>query len=135
MTDDKIFSYTIDPKGINEVVDEKGNTIIAIRKVAWGSNKISKLEIRKWYITTDGERPNKGFSFLTDEGPTQLTDILLKNGYGTTEAILAALKEREKKKEIPKELEKECKKEISKKPVSNESIEDNEFFNPLELLS
>ena len=58
------FKYAID-KDFDHTIDEKGNTFIALRKIAWGDSENYKLDLRKYYTTEDGERMNKGVSFLT----------------------------------------------------------------------
>ena len=51
-----------------------------------------KLEIRKWMLEKDGtERANKGIVFMTEEGPHQLTEIMVKNNYGDTKEILKSV--------------------------------------------
>jgi len=89
----KEFIYTVDDS-IDEIFDERGNTVLAIRKVQWGNAKEAKLELRKWYVDIDKETPNKGFSFLTENGPDNLINGLLKHGYGDTIEVLDVLKER-----------------------------------------
>jgi hypothetical protein len=39
------FKYTVGD--IDEVVDERGNSVALLRKLAWGDNA-EKLELRKW---------------------------------------------------------------------------------------
>lgn len=85
--------------GSEKVFDEKGNVILAMRKVSWGANASEenvKLELRKWYMDADGgERPNKGFSFLTEDGPNNLASCLVESGYGNTREVLTHLSTRE----------------------------------------
>ena len=91
MNEDK-YKYTVGD--IDELVDERGNAVIMLRKLAWGEGA-EKLEIRKWFVDIDSEKANKGVTFLTEEGPSNLTTALIKHGYGDTEEILQQLKERE----------------------------------------
>lgn len=87
---------------INEIIEEKGNQYAALRKVQWlkedeqpDPNK-GKLELRKWIIDKDGtEKANKGFTFMTPEGPHQLTETLVKNNYGDTANILDSISKRD----------------------------------------
>ena len=86
---------------LNEVFDEKGSMFLAMRRVQWceegkePDREKSKLELRKWRITPEGEeRADKGFSFLTEDGPNELAKVLVHNGYGKTKDILIELKER-----------------------------------------
>lgn len=94
----KNISYTI-VDDYDKVFDEKGNTFLAMRKIAWGDNpdlEKAKLDIRKWFINADGEEtPGKGTAFLTEDGPDSLTKILLEEGYGHTKEILNSIKDRD----------------------------------------
>ena len=92
MEDSDKYRYTVGD--VDELIDEKGNQVILLRKLAWGDHK-EKLEIRKWIIGIDTERANGGFPFLTEEGPHNLTKALVKLGYGNTEEVLNELKLRE----------------------------------------
>mgnify|MGYP003594555111 CR=1 FL=1 len=92
MDKEKDFSYTVGD--IDELIDEKGNTVVLMRKLAWGSGN-EKLEIRKWHIDTDKEIPSKGVTFLTDEGPHTLAKVLLEKNYGHTEECVRALAKRD----------------------------------------
>lgn len=82
--------------------DERGSSFLALRKVQWckegeePDESKSKLELRKWMVDKDGkEIPNKGFSFLTDDGPNELAHLLVREGYGDTKTILTELVKRE----------------------------------------
>ena len=89
------FEYKVNPD-FDFTFDEKGNTFLALRKLSWGGGKPEKLELRKWYNSADGtETPNKGFTFLTEEGPHELTKVLVEQGFGYTDDILNGLKDRE----------------------------------------
>lgn len=110
---------------LNEVFDEQGSTFIALRRVQWcrGENKPdrdkSKLELRKWRITPEGEeRADKGFSFLTEDGPHELARVLVHNGYGKTKEIITELAHRDDFADSVKHLND---KEISKS--------DGEYFD------
>ena len=93
------FAYSI--RGINRVIDEKNNQFIRLAEIAWAPadeevppEKI-KLDIRKYTTDSDGnERMLKGCSFLTEDGPHELTHALVEEGYGKTEKILSAIKNR-----------------------------------------
>lgn len=87
---------------LNEVFDEQGSTFIALRRVQWCRGEAqpdrekSKLELRKWRITPEGEeRADKGFSFLTEQGPHELAKVLVHNGYGKTKEIITELAHRD----------------------------------------
>ena len=80
------FQYTVD-SNFDYTIDEKGNAFIALRKIDWGNNGNYKLDLRKYYASENGETMSKGVSFLTEDGPDELTKVLLDNGYGNDEAI------------------------------------------------
>ena len=92
-----MYEYTVD-ESVDEIFDERGNVILAMRKIGWGG-KDPKLELRKWNISIEKETPNKGFAFLTEEGPSNLIYALLKNGHGSTEDVLNTIKDRDDFKE------------------------------------
>lgn len=90
---------------LDAVFDEKGSTFITMRLTQWckeseePNREKAKLELRKYRVTPEGERADKGFSFLTDEGPHELAKVLVHEGYGHTKDILKELKTREDFKE------------------------------------
>lgn len=86
------YSYKVGD--IDEIVDERGNSVIMLRKMAWGSGN-EKLEIRKWFVDVDSEKASKGVTFLTDDGPHNLCKIMLDKGYGHTEDCIEALSKRD----------------------------------------
>lgn len=89
------FEYEIE-EGFDHVFDEKGNTFLALRKIQWGGKGDFKLDLRKWYINSNGEETvGKGVSFLTEEGPHELTKVLVDNGFGHTGEILQGIYHRE----------------------------------------
>lgn len=91
---------------IDEVFDERGSSFCALRKVQWAKEgddpdpEKGKLELRRWMVSPDGtEKPYKGMTFLTAEGPHNLAHVLVSNGYGETKTILNDLRKREDFKE------------------------------------
>lgn len=82
------------------VFDTNGDVYLAMREVAWNDG-MPKLELRKWYAGHDGKDdfPAKGFSFLTEDGPDNLAEILVKRGYGNTPVLLDAIAKREESEE------------------------------------
>lgn len=86
----KEFIYTVDPE-FDYTIDEKGNTFIALRKIDWGNKGEYKLDLRKYYASETGETMSKGISFLTDDGPDELTKVLLETGYGNDAEIAETL--------------------------------------------
>lgn len=106
----------------DHIIEEKGNAFIALRKLSWGSGE-PKYDIRKWYNTSDGTRPNRGVG-LSEEGINELTSILLSQGFGETEEILEAIKDRE-------DFDK-CYNKVIKGIVYEDS--DETFYDPREVL-
>ena len=101
------------------VFDEKGNTILSLRWESWNGRE-AKLSLRKCYIDKEGnETPNKGFSFLTEDGPHTLTEELIRRGYGDTNTIVNELKKRD---------------DIGKQLDDVETSED-EYFDPRSLFA
>lgn len=89
------YKYSI-IDNVNHVFEESANQFGAFRKIQWGDNSKTYYEIRKWRNNPDGsEQAAKGYTFMTEEGPSELTKILLSNGYANTREALEILKERE----------------------------------------
>lgn len=94
------FKYSF--RGINRVVEEKGNQFIRFAQIAWAGDdeevdpsKI-KYDLRKYTTDSEGnERMLKGVSFLTDNGPHELAHILVEEGFGNTTKILDTIKQRD----------------------------------------
>ena len=111
------------------IFEEKGNSCSCLREIQWAKSIAekdkdrAKLEIRKWYITPEGERAGKGFTFQTEEGPSELTKVLVENGYGDTKELLNILKDREDFEDSVNHLYDE-----------DLSESDGEFFDPREVL-
>lgn len=95
----KKFEYNVQGE---RVFDEKGSTFLAMRHIAWGVSQNETpdpekvhLELRRWRIRDGKEMADKGFSFLTEEGPHELTNALLSEGYGHTKDVLDIIKKRD----------------------------------------
>ena len=117
-------SYQINPDGINEVIEENGNMITMLRKVSWGG-KGEKIELRKWIVDTDSEKPMKGCA-MTDLGWHNLASVLTKNGFGDTQEIISNLQERDN-------FEESLTKVIGKKKYTEAKetvIEEDDYFSP-----
>lgn len=90
---------------LDAIFDERGSAFLSLRRVQWCEEGVapdrekSKLELRKWRVTAEGERADKGVAFLTEEGPHELAKVLIQNGYGHTKDLLLELKKREDFKE------------------------------------
>ena len=129
------FIYSVDPD-FDYTIDEKGNTFIALRKIDWGNKGDFKLDIRKYYASESGETMSKGLSFLTDEGPNELTKVLIENGYGNDEEIANAILENRKGvlARIAVALE-DPEKSYDLKVELERELEDEEFYDPEELIA
>ena len=126
------FSYTVDPN-FDYTIDEKGNTFIALRKIDWSNSGNYKLDLRKYYASESGETMAKGVSFLTEEGPDELTKVLLETGYGNPDEITDTIVYKR-----PDVLRKLCKVISSDPSLSDPKLindEDEEFYDPEELMS
>lgn len=96
---DKEFKYSF--RGINRIIEEKGNQFIRFAQIAWvgedeevDASKI-KYDLRKYTTDAEGkEKMLKGVSFLTDDGPSELTHVLIDEGFGNTTKILDGIKVR-----------------------------------------
>lgn len=88
------FKYSI-IDNIDYVFEELGNQFGAIRKIQWGDNDKQFYEVRRWFNSPDGvEKAAKGYTFLTEEGPDELTKGLLELGFGNTREVLNILNNR-----------------------------------------
>lgn len=102
--DSEDFTYTVGD--IDEVVDSKGNSVILLRKIAWGEKGKEKLELRRWIVDINEERALKGVAFLTEDGPHNLVNVLIEKGFGKTNEVLNVLSTREDFKEALDSLNK-----------------------------
>ena len=129
------FHLEIDDS-INEVIDEgTGNSFIAMRKLRWNEAGTFKLDLRKWITNADGQEiAGKGFSFITEEGPENLVNALLKHGYGDTRKTLEGIQDREDF--IPEAMKILAKKGAITNDLIPEEYMDEEasFYDPKELL-
>ena len=122
---DKKFEYNVQE---DHVFDEKGGTFLAMRKIAWGVPQNEEpdpeklhWELRRWRMRDGKEMADKGFSFLTEEGPHELTNTLLEQGFGHTKDVLNIIKSRDDFKDA----------------VTNMSVdpdESGEYFDPRSML-
>lgn len=95
---DKGISYEI-VDGFDKIFDEKGNTFLALRRISWNGNT-DKYDLRRWRNNAQGdEMADKGFTFLTEEGPHELTKVLLDSGFGHTVEVINSIKDRDDFKE------------------------------------
>lgn len=91
---------------IDEVVDSKNNSVIMLRTVAWGENGTERLELRRWKVDINQEIALKGVSFLTEDGPHNLVNVLLEKGFGKTDEVLTVLSTRDDFEECLENLNK-----------------------------
>ena len=121
----KKFEYHVEE---DHVFDEKGSTFLAMRKIAWGVAQNEEVdpeklhwELRKWRMIDGEEMANKGFGFLTEEGPHELTKTLLEQGFGHTKDVLNAIKDRDDFREAVENM-------------SVDSDTSGEYFDPRSML-
>lgn len=87
----------------DNVFDEKGSKFLSLRQVAWGvgqdeepeDKKKIKYELRRWRNFDGKERADKGFAFLTEDGPHECVNALLEEGFGHTDEVLDIIRRRD----------------------------------------
>ena len=128
------FNLEID-ESINEIFDENsGNSLLALRRLRWNPNSEYKLDLRKWYTTSEGEEiPGKGFSFITDDGPNELVKVLVKHNFGNTEDILEQLSEREDFTPSLNKLIRRKRIQVADYIDEDNASNNQEFYDPKEL--
>ena len=106
----KIEYEVLDEDPLEGVFDNNSNSFLALRTVSW-NRQPGRLELRRWYVNSeDEETPSKGISFCTDQGPHQLTHLLLKLGYGDDDTIDAIMEDRKINKITPPSIRQSKKK-------------------------
>lgn len=125
------IQYQIDPEAVNCVIEERNNTVTMLRKVAWNGRE-ARLELRKWVVEENGEKPMKGFSFMTQEGPHNLVHTLIDNSFGDTKTILGSLHKRD-------DFETSLAETIGMKKVieaknTEVTVQSDEFFDPKNMM-
>lgn len=130
---DKEFSYEVDPN-FDYVLEERANTFIALRKIKWGSQTESKLDIRKYRATEEGEIMMKGCS-ITDEGANELTKILVEQGYGLDKEIYDAIINNRPEitsrfiETIRNSSDKEIEEHLKDHPIPEDETKEEELYN------
>lgn len=130
---DKEFSYEVDPN-FDYVLEERANTFIALRKIKWGSQTESKLDIRKYRATEEGEMMMKGCS-ITDEGANELTKILVEQGYGLDKEIYDAIINNRPEitsrfiETIRNSSDKEIEEHLKNHPIPEDETKEEELYN------
>lgn len=130
------FVYTTDPD-FDYTIDEKGNTFIALRKIDWGNKGDYRLDLRKYYASESGETMSRGLSFLTDDGPHELTKVLVETGYGDDMELDNAIIENRPYVlgRIKAELDNNPELVERIKHEGLDMIDDDEFYDPEELIA
>lgn len=126
----------LDPS-INEIIDEaSGNSFIALRKLRWSENSSFRLDIRKWFTNSEGDEiAGKGVSFITEEGPENLIEALLKHGYGDTRKTLNGIKDREDFLVSVKEILIENDMDINSIDISLNQLDGSEsYYDPKDII-
>lgn len=88
-------------KDYNMIFDEKNSSCGVLRKVQWikgdatPDESKAKLELRKIYNGSEGEKMGKGYTFSTEDGPSELVIGLIDNGFGDTAEIITHVKDRD----------------------------------------
>lgn len=126
----KEFEYSTNPD-FDYVIDEKGNTFIALRQIDWGNKGDYKLDLRKYYASNEGEKMAKGLSFLTDDGPNELTKVLIETGYGNDDEIASAIIEH--RPGVALKIQKFLEDEPDR--LANMDYDEDEFYDPKELIA
>lgn len=123
--------FKVKEDGINEVIDEKGNMALMLREVAWNGRDYH-LELRKWIVDVDKEQPMKGCTFITEEGPNNLVDTMVKHGYGNTRNILHELSSRDSfEEDLVSVIGKQ---KVDKAKDTEVTITEDDYFDPKSLL-
>lgn len=91
---DREFTYDVEPNS-QCIIDSKNDTMICLTKMSWNGGTY-KLDLRKWRRKGEDIVPNKGFSFLTEDGPNKLAEVLVSKGYGDTQVLQSILNKRPK---------------------------------------
>lgn len=88
-------------KDFNINFDEKGNTCGTLRLAQWlkpdqePDDTKAKPELRKMYVTKEGERMGKGYTFSSIDAVHDLTQGLVTGGFGNTKNILRSISTRD----------------------------------------
>ena len=92
---DKEISYSYNPDGVNEVIEELSATsFLALREVKWSDTDSDyKMDIRRYFIKPDGtEMPGKGTAI---GAPDTLAEVLVDHLYGSTKSLISSMAQRD----------------------------------------
>lgn len=81
--------------GFDHVIQEKGNTFVALRKVKWKPDGDEMYDIRKYIMKADGEEQIQKGCSLTENGLNELAEVLTEEGFGNTKTIMNNIRTRE----------------------------------------
>lgn len=118
----KDFSYEMQ-EGFDFILEESANGSTNLRKIAWNGHPM-KLDIRKYTYKDGQERMMRGVT-LTDDGGTELANVLVENGYGDTKRLIKAIKQREDFNDSM----------LDSSNIDEDDSSDEEFYDPKELLN
>lgn len=83
----KEFNYETDENKESYIIEEKGNSYTQLAYERWNEDSDFKLALRKFYSSAKGETAGKGVTFMTEDGPSELINVLLREGYGNPDDI------------------------------------------------
>ena len=83
----KEFNYETDENKESYIIEEKGNSYTQLAYERWNEDSQFRLALRKFYSSAKGETAGKGVTFITEYGPSELINALLKEGYGNPDDI------------------------------------------------
>ena len=132
------FYCEVDENYPQRVIDEKGNTYLELSKFRWNGKGEFKLGIRKVYSNAQGDHAGKSLSFLTEDGPHDLTTALITDGYGNPDEIVETCFEN--RPDIVGAFAERLKDEkdvdhfIEKYRESSNKVEEEEMYDPEDLL-
>lgn len=111
-------------EGFDFIIEESGNSSLNLRMIGWNGRE-PKLDLRKWSYADGKERALKGVT-LTEKGASELSGVLVEQGYGDTRRIAKALTKRENYEEVMQHID---------DPDEDIYYEDSEeYYDPSELL-
>lgn len=116
------------------ILEEKGNSFTALRKLKWSDNSAVRLDVRRYIINSEGDEvTGKGVGFLTEDGPDELVKVMAENGYGKTPEVFTALESRDDFiVSLKRTLSDEKLEELNN--VTIEEEEEDVYYDPRELV-
>lgn len=118
------------------ILEEKGNSFTALRKLKWSENSTVRLDIRRYIINSEGDEvTGKGVGFLTEDGPDELVKVLVENDYGVTSEILSAIEGRDEFiVSLKRVLSDEKLEELNNVTIEEEEEDEEVYYDPRELV-